>query len=537
MPARRNSYEPFAPSKPKHVAVRRKGRADRDAEERVTVVLPPLMPHEEMSAAIERIGNQLPHEREYFGSQEYAEKCGADPDHLSEVERFARKQGLDVVEISAAKRCVVLRGTVGAFEAAFRVVMYEYSGPTAQYQSHSGPLSLPARLHGIIEAVLGLDARPVTVPLLSASPAMARRSTTPSEVAEFYNFPEGDGAGQSIGIVLPGGGFRKPDMEAYFSGQRLPMPNIKVVNVLGVRNTPAHADQIDLVRRIFHAGAKLGENNLSDFAAGLFTTEANLDVQLCGAFAGGARIVVYFSPDSTEGHFHAISEALTDRHRPGVISCSWSAHESEMPVQAFRVLDTVFQTAVLRGVTICFSSGDDGDGSLWGKKLGVHFPSSSPHVLACGGTEFVATRGERTWDESTPRFRMASGGGFSRFRRPSWQKGIRAGDRKGRGVPDVAGKADVQGGYEIVVLGERFNMGGTSASAPMWASLITRINQRLGKRVGFINPLLYSSRFGSATRDIMKGNNGKFSAGPGWDACTGLGSPNGKELLKALSAP
>ncbi len=535
MPARRGSYEPFAQSKPKHVAVRREAPANRDLEERITVVLPPRMLPRERAAAIARLGKQLPHAREYFDSHEYEEKCGADSDHLAAVEAFGRKHGLAVEETSAVKRCVVLRGTVGTVEEAFRVAMYEYSGPTAQYRSHPGPLYLPARLHGIIEAVLGLDARPVTMPLVAAVPALAKRTTPPKEVAEIYDFPDGDGAGQSVGIVLPGGGFRKKDMEAYFARQRLPMPKIKVVEVLGVRNKPTKRGEIDLVRRIFHEGVKLSQSNLSEFAAGLFTTEANLDVQLVGAFANGARIVVYFSPDNTEGHFHAISEALTDRHQPGVISCSWSAHESELPMQAIKVMDTVFQTAILKGVTICFSSGDDGDGSLWGKKLGVHFPSSSPHVLACGGTEFAGARGEQVWDESTPKFRMASGGGFSRFRRPAWQSEIRAGDHKGRGVPDVAGKADVQGGYEIVAIGERFNMGGTSAAAPMWASLITRINQCLGKRVGFINPLLYSPHFGLATRDIVKGNNGSFSAGPGWDACTGLGSPNGKALLKALS--
>jgi kumamolisin len=80
-------------------------------------------------------------------------------------------------------------------------------------------------------------------------------------------------------------------------------------------------------------------------------------------------------------------------------------------------------------------------------------------------------------------------------------------------------------------------IGGTSAVAPLWAGLLVRMNQSLGKNVGYLNPLLYTSNVESTLHDITVGNNGTYSAGPGWDACTGLGTPDGAALLAALGTP
>jgi kumamolisin len=130
----------------------------------------------------------------------------------------------------------------------------------------------------------------------------------------------------------------------------------------------------------------------------------------------------------------------------------------------------------------------------------------------------------------------ASGGGVSTFfATPSWQAALSAARTQGkpspltrRGVPDVAGNADPQTGYQVRVDGADSVFGGTSAVAPLWAALIARINQASGKSAGFVNPRLYQSP--QALRDITSGNNGDFAAAAGWDACTGLGSPNGAAL-------
>ena len=109
------------------------------------------------------------------------------------------------------------------------------------------------------------------------------------------------------------------------------------------------------------------------------------------------------------------------------------------------------------------------------------------------------------------------------------------GSHQGRGVPDVAGDADPATGYVVRVDGQESVIGGTSAVAPLWAGLIALMNQKLGHPVGFLNPLLYGSLVGTGSfRDITSGNNGDYSSKPGWDACTGWGTPIGAKLLHAL---
>jgi len=133
----------------------------------------------------------------------------------------------------------------------------------------------------------------------------------------------------------------------------------------------------------------------------------------------------------------------------------------------------------------------------------------------------------------------ATGGGVSQaFPLPSFQQSVNVPNAPngfaGRGVPDVAGDADPATGYSIIVDGQPSVLGGTSAVAPLWAGLFALINQSLGANVGYVNPLLYTANAEVTFHDITSGNNGGYSAGPGWDACTGLGSPNGAALLAAL---
>jgi kumamolisin len=133
----------------------------------------------------------------------------------------------------------------------------------------------------------------------------------------------------------------------------------------------------------------------------------------------------------------------------------------------------------------------------------------------------------------------AGGGGVSStFALPTWQQGINTTDSHGaksplqkRGVPDVSGDADPQTGYSVRVDGTDAVFGGTSAVAPLWAGLIARINAAKGtSTASYINARLYKNP--AAFNDIKQGNNGNFSASSGWDACTGLGSPDGKKLSK-----
>ncbi len=230
-------------------------------------------------------------------------------------------------------------------------------------------------------------------------------------------------------------------------------------------------------------------------------------------------------------------------HKPAVISISWGGAESSWTSQAMTAMDDAFQAAATMGITVCIASGDNGssDGAADGSEH-VDFPASSPFALGCGGTTLKAASGaigsEVVWNDGASG--GASGGGVSGvFAKPAWQANLSAVTTQGtraalamRGVPDVAGNADPQSGYQILVDGSASVIGGTSAVAPLWAALIARLNQISGHAAGLVNPKLYQTP--TALRDITAGNNGDFAAASGWDACTGLGSPNGTALRSVI---
>jgi kumamolisin len=258
-----------------------------------------------------------------------------------------------------------------------------------------------------------------------------------------------------------------------------------------------------------------------------------------------ASIAVYFAPNTDAGFLDAVTTAIHDTvNKPSVISISWGGPESSWTQQALTGFDSAFQAAAALGITVCIASGDNGssDGVTDGGNH-VDFPASSPHALACGGTSLAASGGaitsETVWNDALLGGNVgdgAGGGGVSTvFALPVWQEGLQTTLTAGgtaalamRGVPDVCGDADPVTGYQIRIDGTDTVIGGTSAVAPLWAGLIARINAANGSPVGFINPTLYATP--AALNDITQGNNGSFAASIGWDACTGLGSPNGTKI-------
>ena len=193
-------------------------------------------------------------------------------------------------------------------------------------------------------------------------------------------------------------------------------------------------------------------------------------------------------------------------------------------------------------MTVACGDNGSGDGES-DTQPHVDFPASSPYALACGGTRLTAVNGvisaEVVWNESSAGEGATGGGVSSVYTLPAWQQGVTVpanpAGTAGRGVPDVAGNADPMTGYQVLVDGQAQVIGGTSAVAPLWAALLARCNQKLGRSVGDVHAALY--QLGPHVfRDITSGNNGAYRAGPGWDACTGLGSPNGEALVAGLAA-
>ncbi|MGH9587378.1 MAG: S53 family peptidase [Acidobacteriaceae bacterium] len=453
--------------------------------------------------------------------EEFQEKYGADPADFERLRRFAHEHGLSVDEAasSLARRTLVVRGTAENLEKAFGVELHDYESEGRRFHCFSGRISMPEEPAGVVEAVLGLDARTVAKPhfrYLSKTAATTAESYSPVQVAALYGFPtDVDGLGETIGIIELGGGYRATDLSTYFAGLNLSTPTVVSVSVDGGTNAPTTPDSAD--------------------------GEVALDIEVAGAIAPGAKIAVYFAPNTDQGFIDAISTAVHDRtHAPSVISISWGGPEASWAQGSLTALDDACQSAAALGVTITVASGDSGSSDGQSGE-NVDFPASSPHVLGCGGTKLevsgMSIFSETVWNDGADG--GATGGGVSKdFARPTWQAKAEvpapSGSGGGRGVPDVAGDASPETGYNILVDGSQEVVGGTSAVAPLWAGLIALVNQQRGSAAGFVNPTLYANP--GAFRDITSGNNGAFKAAPGWDACTGLGSPDGAAVVATLGA-
>ncbi|HWF34808.1 MAG TPA: S53 family peptidase [Solirubrobacteraceae bacterium] len=496
----------------------RVGDPEPQSEVTVTVYLRP-------SASLDWVDEEAtrpPGQRRVLSREELASAHGARPEDVDAVRAFAAQYGLEVVEVDPARRRVVLRGTLEAVSRAFGAqVVGKFKHPRqGEYRGRQGPLTVPASLAGVITGVFGIDDRPQAHTHVRFHAAAApATSYTPVQVAQAYGFPAGlTGAGQTVGIIELGGGYNQSDLSTYFSGLGLPAPSVTAVGVDGGSNSPGTDQNAD--------------------------GEVMLDIEVIAAVATGATLAVYFSPNTDQGFIDAISAAVHDTtHKPAVVSISWGGPEDTWTQQARTQMEQAFTEAAAVGVTVTVASGDNGstDGVTDGKQH-VDFPASAPHALACGGTSLQAQgssiTSETVWNDGAGG--GAGGGGVSiEFPLPSYQSAAHVPNnvdtgKTGRGVPDISGDADPATGYTIRVDGAEQTIGGTSAVAPLWAALTALLNQGLGRPAGFLQPQLYAAATQGALRDITQGNNGAYSAGPGYDACTGLGSPDGAALLKAL---
>jgi kumamolisin len=477
-----------------------------------------------------------------------AERYGADPADVDLARRTLAGLGLEITAVYPASRRIKVAGTLGELSSVFGAELRQVSSPapkgsgTVTHRYREGPLFVPAPLDGVVLAVLGLDTRPQARPHFraprdgSAAAAAQGQTYPPNQVADIYQFPAGTtGAGQTIAVIELGGGYSDSDLATYFGGLGIDVPSVTAAGVDGGSNEPgSDPDGADV--------------------------EVALDVDVIGAAAPGAAQVVYFAPNSDSGFIDAISEAAQATPAPIAISVSWGQSEDSWTAQGRIAMDAAMADAAALGITVCVASGDNGSGdAVDDGQPHVDFPASSPHALACGGTKLLAnaTTGvissEVVWNETAASEGAGGGGVSDKFALPSWQAdaGVpaRAGSgagtgagagvgSSGRGVPDVAGNADPVTGYQIYSGGQAQVVGGTSAVAPLWAALISRLAEGSGQRFGLIQTLLYAGVTPGAAvpgfRDITSGNNGAYAAGPGWDACSGLGSPDGTALLNRV---
>ncbi len=460
-----------------------------------------------------------------------AERYGADPADVALVTSVIESAGGQVIEVEPGSRRLRVRGRTGTLATLFdtsleaTAVTDPATGSPTTARVRTGALSVPAALAGVVTAVLGLDDRPQAgARFLIAPRAAVSISYTPVELASIYGFPTGtDGSGQTVAIIELGGGFAQQDLDEYFAVLGLATPSVTAVGVDGAGNQPGNDP----------TGAD---------------GEVLLDIDVVGGMAPGAGIVVYFAPNTDAGFLDAVSQAAHAAPTPCAISISWGQDEDEWTEQARAAMDDAFADAGALGIVVTAAAGDDGsvDRATDGRDH-CDFPASSPHAWACGGTSLSAdastgaVRSETVWNNGTGN--GATGGGVSdAFPLPDYQAAVgvpaSTAGGTGRGVPDAAAVADPRTGYRVRVDGTDQVIGGTSAVAPLWAALTARLVQALRSPIGPLHTTLYpAAAQGSVPaglRDITQGNNGGYRAGAGWDACTGLGVPQGQDLLAEL---
>jgi kumamolisin len=514
----------------------------------------PALPSQEYWAATP------PGERRYTTAEEFTAEYGAAPADLDLVAAFAARNSLDVIERSAAQRTVIVSGKVSDVNRAFAVDLGLYEVPPRReeeprrsrggsrsaererevYRGYEGTVHLPADLVPVVEGVFGLDNRRMARRAIPLVPLPVITPLTPPQVADLYDFPAPPHhiGMETIGLlefsdpVIGTCGYLPSDINAYFTtglgiGPGYATPTLTDIGVNGATNSPGGPDD----------------------------AEVTLDIEVSGSVAQGARIAVYFTTWDENGWILALKRAihpLPGEPRPSVLSISWDWAEFDSignlawTPAAIAAVSASFQEAAMFGMTVLVASGDDGSNcQVYDGKAHVYYPESDPWVISCGGTTIGNVSGpsftEVTWNDNG-----ITGGGISDvFDLPHWQRhagvplSVNPGHREGRGVPDIAGYAN---GYEIV-LGGVSSPGwwGTSETAPLYAALIAIINARLENRVGYLNPFLYSHHASKIFRDIADGRTNAtggapgYVSVPGWDACTGLGSIKGKELLRLLA--
>ncbi len=450
---------------------------------------------------------------ELLAPEEMAAKywpLAADEEQLA---RWLQGEGFTIVRRDENRLVVFASGSVSRVAAAFQTTFARISVNGADYTSAITVPSMPIDVGRAVLGINGLQPHIRRRHLGRIRPAATGNNPPflPAQIAKAYDADglSWNGAGQIIGIVIDTPP-RTTDLTAFWkaAGVAQSLNNIQTVQVI--------------------SGTLPKQDG-----------EESLDVEWSSAMAPAAKVRVYATHDLTDPHLdrayqqiYQDAKTLTGLRQ---ISLSYGIGETEVSTAQLQTDAQLFANLASIGITVFASSGDDGstpDGTLQPGS-----PADDVNVTGVGGTSLVldnagAVSGETAWD--------GSGGGISGFfARPSWQKGpgVSAGTK--RLVPDVSLPADPQTGAVVYLNGVRVEYGGTSWSSPTWAGFCALINQAMTSSgrgpVGVLGAKVYPLLGTPSFRDITSGNNGDYSAGPGYDLCTGIGVPNVALLIQALT--
>ncbi|GHJ47222.1 hypothetical protein Cs7R123_45640 [Catellatospora sp. TT07R-123] len=501
----------------------RVGGADQARTVSVSVA---LRPHDQAAldafvAAVGDPASQL--YRRFLTPAQYNERFAPTQADVDAVKAYLTGKGLKVTGVTGNRLVVTAKGSLAQATAAFGTTVSSYTAAdgTGFFAPDRAP-SVPSSLSGIVRAVAGLTDRAMfhhasgpagpTGPGGGYTPAQLRKAYTMSTLSGAY-----DGTGETVGLI-EFDGFKQADINTWTNQFGQPQVTPTVVAVDGGFPTP-------------------GSNQL----------EVTLDIDAVAAFAPKAAQIVYEAPNSDAAWVHEMARIASD-NQITILSGSWLLGEKceSSPISASH--DSYTQM-VAQGVTLLSASGDwgatgcgyNGDNST----IQADYPASDPLFTGVGGTKLTTSDSAGTYSAETcwnqgGSGNTRSGGAYSSiYARPSWQTG----SNQFRSVPDVSLLADYSAGaLSVNTNGSWQSVGGTSLSSPLWAGYIAMVNQKAraaGKpRMGQLNPTVYGlatgSTYATLFHDVTSGTNGTYSAGTGYDLCTGWGSLKGDALADAL---
>jgi hypothetical protein len=481
-----------------------------------------------------------PNYRHFLTPAQFGVRFGPPAADYQTVLNYLTRNGLTVVRTYPDHSLVEVSGPVSAIEATFQTHLRVYHHPleARTFYSPDSELTVDTSLPVEILGVSGLDNYALPKPVsLHRRPLDARDSGQPKAGSgpggdlmgqdfRFAYLPSNkwNGKGQSVAL-LEFDGYYSNDITAYETLAKLPPVPLANVAVNGGVSTPGSAD-----------------------------SEVCLDIEMVISIATNlSRVVVYEAPAGTT--WQVVLKQIADDDSANQISSSWYSNLATTDAAS----EQVFEQMAAQGQSF-FEACGDYDAFVGGS----YFPQDSPHITLVGGTLLTTitrsggrsteTVWNRGYDSSSGEYVGTGGGVSASYSIPTWQQGINSVLRNGgsttmRNVPDVAMAAE-----DIYITsdnGSSSTVGGTSCAAPLWAGVLALANQRaatVGQPVvGFINPTIYElaneSVYNTAFFDVTVGSNAwpsspsNYFAVPGYDLCTGLGTPKGTNLLNLLVSP
>ena len=522
-----------------------------------------LQPSPVQTAALSGLLDRLqdPASADFHGwltPEEFADRFGASEEEVETATGWLRSQGLTVIGTARARNRIAFRGPVRSVERAFQTSIRRFDSDGEIHFANSKEPSLPVAFSQIALAVTGLhDFRLKPRVAHFTSLTSGRNYLAPDDVATIYNlkplYASGiNGTGQKLAVV----------------GQTLAsLTDVRLFR--SAYGLPANEPQVTLVPGLPDPGTVPGD-----------LEEANLDIEWAGSIARNATINFVYSQNVEDALQYAVDNNLAP-----VVSMSYGLCEQQTGSRQLAALRATAQQAVAQGITWLASSGDNGAADCFSSRgrtsspLAVDAPASVPEVTGVGGTQFNEGNGtywnktndanlasavsyipEAAWNDGNLTTPSSGGGGVSLFfPKPAWQTGPGVNADGARGVPDISLSASAaHDAYLYYTGGQQSAVGGTSASAPVFAGIVTLLNQyqvanglQAKAGLGNINPQLYvlAQSAPAAFHDITTGNNKVnpceprasacapgsigYDAAPGYDLATGLGSVDAFNLISA----